>query len=105
MSKIFDPKITEEAWEFDTYGSESAQHIYAGSTIICEFVEDVDEPATDGDKKAILAVPQLLEVYKKAIKLLNSINKDGLFDSFGIFETKELEKAIKKLKQRHCKEN
>lgn len=96
---MFDPKITEGPWEFDAqfndFVGEYSSCINDGHVLYAD-----DEPlefSNHEDKKAIAAVPELLEVYKAA---KNYIGTDGL--DRGLFFTKKLEDAVKALEDRHC---
>lgn len=68
---MFDPKITDGEWIASTY-----------------FITGANKE----DRKALAAVPELLDVYQAAVHCI----KHG-------FEKELLEKAIKKLEDIHCK--
>lgn len=92
---MFDPKITEGPWQNESeykVGPLTAR-ADCGEPYICE--------ESSGDVQAILAVPQLLEVYKAA-KAYGELRVDHPNVMERARLAAELEIAILELEEKHC---
>lgn len=113
MNKKFDPKITKGPWCIKEKGKYSEELIVIqneAEEIICDFGDEEQYYPTQGtepndeDLKAILAIPEMLEVIKAARITIDTSDFENDAGGFVVVPTNpmiHLSLAIQKLDEKH----
>lgn len=107
---MFNPEITEGPWNWKRVDSEKTLFSEDNEKILWSIVsgctdlgdEDSVFSKNKENEKAIASVPELLEVYKKAKEVIDEVYLN-VPKSVRADEISYLEKAIRKLEERHFK--